>query len=156
MYDVLNRVMKDRFVMLLTNSEGCRIGGKCEEGEEVSRIAGRSKREDVADDFGLEVIFAHNIGFFGVEVGVGGDVIDVRNGEGGAAVVIVAEDVNIGAEGIDEDEIGGVANAIGVGGEKTGGEGEVAIVIVIAGVAIATVAEEGFEDFLLCFVRTWS
>ena len=31
--------------MLLANSEDCSIGGKCEEGEEVSNAVGRGRRE---------------------------------------------------------------------------------------------------------------
>ena len=87
--------MEGRFVMLLANLEGCRIG-VCEGvGGGVGRpcmivIVGRGRREGGVDCFGREAISAHDIGFLGV-VGeeVGGEAGGVGGengacGEGGA------------------------------------------------------------------------
>ena len=81
--DLLKRVMKGRFVMLLADFEGCRIGAKCEKdegvAEEVERSylnVGRDMREGF-DDFGREAISAQNIGFFGVEADEIGEVSNV-------------------------------------------------------------------------------
>ena len=88
MYDVLLKpVMEVSFVMLLTNSEGCRIGGKCEEGGGVERpyfIVERGRREGVELDLtGREAISAHDIGIFGVV----GDVVGEVGSEGFATGV---------------------------------------------------------------------
>ena len=80
------RVMEGRFVMLLANSKGCRIGGKCGEGGGVAggvgKAVGRGIREGVEGDFGREAISAHENGFFGVEAGEVGGVGGVAVAEG--------------------------------------------------------------------------
>ena len=80
--DLLKRVLESRFVMLLIDFEGCKIGAKCEEDKKVAegvKISyfgvGRDKREGVVGDFGREAISAQDIDFFGVEADEIGNVI---------------------------------------------------------------------------------
>ena len=105
----LKRVMEGRFVMLLADFWCSKTGDFGGVGGGVGRAVGRGKREGVAGDFGFEAISTHDIGIFGVVVDVVGNVIGVGGGEGGAAVMIVAE-------GAGEGELGGVANATVEGG----------------------------------------
>ena len=80
MYKVSKRVMKNRFVMLLIDSENCNIDAKCEEDEAVIEdvetsyfIVKRDKREDVVN-FDRETTSAHDIGFLDVVVDVTNEV----------------------------------------------------------------------------------
>ena len=66
-FNVLNRVVKKRFVMLLINLKNCRTD-ECEKiSEEVKRsyamIVSRDKREDEINCFDFEVISAYDIDF---------------------------------------------------------------------------------------------
>ena len=67
-YDVLKRVKKKRFVMLLINIKVCKID-ECEKVEkEIKRsivIVNRDKRKNVVN-FDHETIFVYNIDFFDV------------------------------------------------------------------------------------------
>ena len=76
-YDVLNRVMKKRFVILLIDLKNCKID-KCKKvKKEIKKsyvivIVNRDKRENVVDCFDCEIIFVYNIDFRNV-------VNDVKN-----------------------------------------------------------------------------
>ena len=69
-YDVLKRVIKKRFVMLLINLKNCKIN-ECEKvDEKIKRlikklivIVKRDRRENEINCFDRETIFVHNIDF---------------------------------------------------------------------------------------------
>ena len=67
-YNVLKRVIKKRFVILLIDLKNCKIN-ECEKVEKeikklyVIIIVSRDKRENVIDCFDCEIIFVHNIDF---------------------------------------------------------------------------------------------
>ena len=90
---LLKRVMEGRFVMLLVDFEGCRIGAKCGEGGGVAEgvaisyfAVRRGRREGVEGDFGREAISVQDIGFFGVEAGVVGEVVGEVGGVGNVGI----------------------------------------------------------------------
>ena len=96
-YDVLKRVMKSRFVMLLIALLNCKI----EKDDEVERLyltIKRDKRDDVFDFFDRETTSVHDIDFFDV-------VNDVTNN-----VVVVVDDVI--AVDIKDEETDEKTNAI--------------------------------------------
>ena len=68
-FDILKRVMKKRFVMLLINLKSCRID-ECEKvDEKVEKsivIVKRDNRENKINYFDRKTIFVHNIDFFNV------------------------------------------------------------------------------------------
>ena len=86
MYDVLNRVMKNRFFMLLINFWNDKIDDKCDENEEIKKsyfIVERNERENVVNVFDLEIISVHDI-----------EIFYVLKEENDAVVVIVTEDLD--------------------------------------------------------------
>ena len=122
--------MESRFLMLLVDSEGCRIG----ESGGVERSVRRGMREGTVG-FDLETISDQNIGFRGV----------VANGVTGGVDASKAADS-------DADKAGGSV------GDADGGEDEddeVANAAVIEGGGGFCSPTDSF-GFLLCFVRTCS
>ena len=124
MYGVLaKRVMEGRFVMLLAGSWCSKTGEGGGVAGGVGKAVGRGRREGFDGVIGREAISAQDIGFFGVEAGVVGGEDDATVAGG-----------DIGAEGANEGEVGGLGGDVNV----TVGAGVV-----------------DFSGFI-CFVRTCS
>ena len=98
--DVLKRVMKKRFVMLLINLKICRIG-ECEKiDEEIKRllmIVKRGKRKNVVNFFDRETIFVYDIDF--------SDVVDEKTNETNKVrnAIVVKEEINEKSETNEKD-----------------------------------------------------
>ena len=137
-YDVLKRVRKNRFVMLLIDFWNCKIDVKCEKNEKVNKevkisyfVIKRDRRENVVVDFDRETISTQNIDFFDVEVDVINEVIDEIDEINNVNIAIDVWSNNVDVKDVNENKVDEVTVAIDEEIKKTNKEDDVVIVIVI-------------------------